>query len=78
MAYNGWKNYETWNVALWVGNDEHLYRAMRAGAPYTAETIREFVAGAIPRGTPDFADRGRARAYVAVDWQAIADMANER
>lgn len=22
MAYNGWKNYETWNVALWYGNDQ--------------------------------------------------------
>ena len=22
--YNGWKNYETWNVALWLGNDEGL------------------------------------------------------
>lgn len=21
MAYNGWKNYETWNVALWLDND---------------------------------------------------------
>ena len=27
MSYNGWKNYETWNVALWIGNDETLYRA---------------------------------------------------
>lgn len=22
--YNGWENYETWNVALWLGNDEGL------------------------------------------------------
>ena len=27
MTYNGWKNYETWNVALWIGNDEGIYRA---------------------------------------------------
>lgn len=29
MAYNGWKNYETWNVALWLGNDYGLYQFMQ-------------------------------------------------
>ena len=27
--YNGWTNYETWNVALWLGNDESMYRTAR-------------------------------------------------
>ena len=25
MSYNGWKNYETWNVALWLDNDSGSY-----------------------------------------------------
>lgn len=25
-SYNGWSNYETWNVALWIQNDYPLYR----------------------------------------------------
>jgi hypothetical protein len=26
MRYNGWCNWETWNCALWMGNDESIYR----------------------------------------------------
>jgi hypothetical protein len=29
MSYNGHKNYNHWNVALWLFNDESLYRRMR-------------------------------------------------
>ena len=27
--YNGWTNYETWNAALWIGNDQGLYDIAR-------------------------------------------------
>ena len=31
-SYNGWENYETWNVALWINNEEGLYHlAMECG-----------------------------------------------
>lgn len=29
MSYNGWKNYETWNVSLWLDNDEGTYNEVR-------------------------------------------------
>lgn len=28
-GYNGWTNYETWNVALWIGNEQDTDRQSR-------------------------------------------------
>jgi len=27
--HNGWKNFETWNVALWLQNDEYYYSQLK-------------------------------------------------
>ena len=31
---NGYANYETWNVALWIGNDEGLYNEAKRLAKF--------------------------------------------
>ena len=32
--YNGYKNFETWNVGLWIGNDYPVYRASQGYKTY--------------------------------------------
>mgnify|MGYP003124253585 CR=1 FL=1 len=34
MSYNGWTNYETWNVALWMDNDEESYQIALSSKNY--------------------------------------------
>jgi len=51
-TYNGWSNYETWNVALWLQNDFEFYSIASQCSDY-----RQFVLFAVDDGmvksTPD-------------------------
>lgn len=51
-TYNGWKNYETWNVALWIGNDEGFYGLARECSTYYdfQRSMREFDSTETPDG----------------------------
>lgn len=43
MGYNGYKNYETWNVCLWISNDEGLHQLAASCDDYGSftETLKE-------------------------------------
>ena len=43
VEYNGWTNYETWNVGLWLGRDEGLYDIARRALDY--DHLMEMLAG---------------------------------
>lgn len=77
-SYNGWKNWETWNVALWIGNDEGLYNMARSykfgNRNYDRFTndLRE-VGGEIALQTPD----GAAWNDSGLDIEALDEMISE-
>lgn len=52
-SYNGWKNYKTWNIALWIGNDEFLYNEAKNCIDYKQFT--DSISG-IVRSTGDGVD----------------------
>ncbi len=71
MSYNGWENYETWNVALWIGNDEGLYSMAQE-----FETYEAFAASLRELGSTE-TDDGVAWTDSGLDLDALNEMMGE-
>ena len=73
-TYNGWANYETWNVALWISNDESLYSLSQECKSYSqfADMMGD-LEGEIKLQTPD----GVSWKDSGLDIDALDEMINE-
>lgn len=75
--YNGWRNRTTWNIMLWLDNDEPMYRAYVArvrqliafGLRLSGRRARNMVIDLMGSETPD----GCKVTAKCVDWRAIAE-----
>ena len=58
MSYNGHKNWNHWNVSLWINNDEALYRLAKDCISRAGNKDKGAVLfmGYCPNATPDGAN----------------------
>jgi hypothetical protein len=71
-SYNGWSNWETWNMALWLDNDEGFYFLRRRFASRANSNIQAFLAdfcSPYANGTPDMNPGDISK----VNWDEITD-----
>jgi hypothetical protein len=83
-AYNGWTNWETWNVNLWLTNDEGSYAwlmdaAKRAIAtdPDDDDDQERILAAYLQVMVPDSGFVGDSVSWHRVNWREIAAAALE-
>ena len=75
-TFNGWTNWATWNVALWVDNDYGLYHFRKecsGPAGWCFESAQAFCLDVFENGTPDMDDPEEMN---LVNYQEIANAWN--
>ena len=75
-TYNGWTNWETWNVLLWLDNEQNLYNAKESFIRRNEHKqnfeilVKSFLTDIFPNGTPDMKT---AEEMEAVNYEEIAE-----
>ena len=74
--YNGWPNWATWNVALWIGSTHEVLQHLMQwnNWPITAQDAEDLTRYHFPAGTPDF---DSVNDYAPVNWPDILDVFND-
>jgi len=72
-TYNGYRNWETWNLSLWFDNDEGLYNMYIEQRPHNAQNAAQIAYDVFPDGTPDM---DNADDMGKVDFEEVAGVWN--
>ena len=77
-TYNGWKNRETQLVALWLANDETLYKAIMEMPEINSVTVALRTGYLLyKRVCPGFNDNMDGLSLFDVDWESVAASCKE-
>ena len=78
MSYQGWANYATWNVHLWLTNEEEVYISIRHMAAHAADKydlarqIETLLTEGQPELPPSLYSDILTHALAEVNWVEVA------